>query len=247
MAKKKILPSQERERLLEELHGKYGVKQGFWQRLTYWRKRYFWIIVVRGAKALKRFLDIVFGSFLLIVLSPLMLLIAFLIKIRDFGPVLYSSHRVGQWGREFVFYKFRTMRSGAEQERDQLSHLSHHGTTKSFKIKKDPRVTLVGKILRKTSLDELPQLWNVVKGDMSLVGPRPPLPNEVAHYDLAERRRLEVKPGITCIWQVSGRSELSFEQQVQLDIQYIESRSLWLDFKLLLRTIPAVLFGRGAY
>lgn len=247
MAKKKILPSQERIKLLEALHEKYGVKAGFWQRVVYWRKRYFWLIFVKGTQALKRFLDIFFGLFLLIVFFPLMLIIAFLIKIRDFGPVFYNSDRVGQWGREFTFYKFRTMRLGAEREREQLNHLSHLKTPKAFKIKKDPRVTLIGRILRKTSLDELPQLWNVVKGDMSLVGPRPPLPAEFAHYDLEERRRLEVKPGITCIWQVSGRSELSFEKQVELDIQYIESRSLWLDIKLLLKTIPAVLFGKGAY
>ena len=247
MAKKKILPSQERTRLLESLHEKYGVKAGFWQRMIYWRKRYFWIIVVRGAQALKRTFDIVFGALLLIVFSPLMLLIAFLIKIRDFGPVFYNTERVGQWVKEFTFYKFRTMRLGADQEKEQLTHLSHLQTPKAFKIKKDPRVTLLGRILRKTSLDELPQLWNVVKGDMSLVGPRPPLPIEVSHYNLEERRRLEVKPGITCIWQVSGRSELSFDKQVELDIQYIESRSLWLDIKLLLKTIPAVLFGKGAY
>lgn len=247
MAKKKVLPSQERQRLLEVLHQKYGEKKGFWQRLHYLRKRYFWIIVVRGAKAAKRFFDLFFGTILLVVFFPIMVLIALLIKLRDFGPIFYNTSRVGQWGKEFTFYKFRTMRLGADQERDQLNHLSHLKSPKAFKIKQDPRVTFLGRMLRKTSLDELPQLWNVVKGDMSLVGPRPPLPSEVSHYDLEERRRLEIKPGITCIWQVSGRSELSFEQQVRLDIQYIESRSFWLDIKLLLKTIPAVIFGRGAY
>lgn len=247
MAKGQILPKDERKRLLKTLHDKYGVKQGFWQRLYYWRKKYSWIIVVRGAKFLKRALDIVIGIFCLIVFSPLFLILALLIKLTDKGPVLYISDRVGQWGKEFEFYKFRTMREGAEEEKDKISHLNEFGEEKRFKFKKDPRITKVGGIMRKTSLDELPQLWNVVKGDMSLVGPRPPIPAEVAHYNLEDRRRLEVKPGITCFWQVSGRSQLNFDKQVELDLQYIESRSIWVDFKILLKTIPAVLFGKGAY
>jgi lipopolysaccharide/colanic/teichoic acid biosynthesis glycosyltransferase len=135
----------------------------------------------------------------------------------------------------------------ADKKRESLLPYALHPEEKTFKIKRDPRITWIGRIIRKWSLDELPQLWCVLKGEMSLVGPRPPLPQEVEKYTLQERRRLDVRPGLTCIWQVSGRSEIPFSKQVALDVQYIESQSFWLDFKLLLKTIPAVILGRGAY
>lgn len=144
-------------------------------------------------------------------------------------------------------YKFRSMCADAERRKKELlDHNEMHGGI-IFKMKSDPRVTRMGKIIRRGSLDELPQLWNVLKGDMSLVGPRPPVPPEVSRYSLGERRRLDVKPGITCIWQVSGRSQLPFQRQVELDVVYIESQTIWGDIKLLLKTVPAVLLGRGAY
>ena len=162
------------------------------------------------------------------------------------GPPIFRQTRVGIDGRRFSFYKFRSMRVTAEQERDQLVDLNERGGP-IFKIKDDPRITKVGWLTRRSSIDELPQLWNVLRGDMSLVGPRPPLPAEVEQYSAWEDQRLRVKPGITCIWQVSGRSDLDFETWVAMDIEYIERWRLWLDIVLLAKTIPAVLSGRGAY
>jgi lipopolysaccharide/colanic/teichoic acid biosynthesis glycosyltransferase len=170
-----------------------------------------------------------------------------LIKITDRGPVLFWQTRVGRWGREFALPKFRSMVVDAELLQDALRERSGQPAGVTFKMKRDPRVTWIGRIIRKFSIDELPQLWCVLKGEMSLVGPRPPLPSEVAQYTLTERRRLEVVPGLTCSWQVGGRSDIAFPQQVALDVQYIESQSLGLDLKLLLHTIPAVILGRGAY
>ncbi|OQY42308.1 MAG: hypothetical protein B6240_14120 [Desulfobacteraceae bacterium 4572_87] len=169
------------------------------------------------------------------------------IKLTDGGPILFWQTRIGLWGKEFPFPKFRSMVVNAEALKDELLEQSDHDDSITFKMKKDPRVTWIGRIIRKLSIDELPQLWCVFKGDMSLVGPRPPVPREVAEYTLADRRRLDVMPGLTCIWQVSGRGDIPFNEQVELDVQYIESRSLWFDIKLLLSTIPAVLLGKGAY
>jgi lipopolysaccharide/colanic/teichoic acid biosynthesis glycosyltransferase len=217
------------------------------QRARYLRKRYAWVAVVGGARAGKRLIDIAAAALLLIGLAPLFALVALLIKLTDGGPVFYWQTRVGRWGREFPFPKFRSMVVNAEQVRQQLLAQSDLGESITFKMKRDPRITWIGRILRKLSIDELPQLWCVLRGQMSLVGPRPPIPSEVARYSIADRRRLEVIPGLTCIWQVSGRSDIPFDQQVELDVQYIESQSLWLDVVLLLRTVPAVLLGRGAY
>ena len=237
--------------LIEELYRRYNVSNSGWgslrQRLRFWWKKYAWIFVVNGSQFTKRILDIVVALGLLVCLSPLLLVVATLVKLTDGGPVLFWQNRVGQWGREFPFPKFRTMVINAEELKDELLQRSHHEDSITFKMKDDPRVTWIGRFLRKMSIDELPQLWSVIKGDMSLVGPRPPVPQEVALYSLAERRRLDVTPGLTCIWQVSGRGDLPFEEQLQLDIQYIESHSLWLDIKLLLKTIPTVLLGKGAY
>jgi lipopolysaccharide/colanic/teichoic acid biosynthesis glycosyltransferase len=240
----------ERVLLMEELYQRYGqatLPGGLRRKCRFWRKKYAWLIVVGGAKGLKRLLDILGALFFLAALSPLFLIVAVLIKLTDGGPVLFWQTRVGRWGREFPFPKFRSMVVNAEALKDTLLSQNVHKEGVTFKMKKDPRVTWIGGIIRKLSIDELPQLWCVLKGDMSLVGPRPPVPREVAQYSLADRRRLDVTPGLTCIWQVSGRGDIPFPQQVELDVQYIQSQSFWLDIKLLLKTIPAVLLGKGAY
>ena len=206
-----------------------------------------WRMTRRIGNYAKRLLDIVVTSIALICLSPLMLLTALLIKLTDRGPVLFWQTRVGKWGRVFPFPKFRSMVVDAEARQKELMSANQHGSGVTFKIRRDPRVTWIGRIIRKTSIDELPQLWCVLKGDMSLVGPRPPLEKEVARYTLADRRRLDATPGITCIWQVSGRSDIPFPQQVELDVEYIEKQSLGEDLRLLIKTIPAVITGRGAY
>ena len=196
---------------------------------------------------MKRLIDIVGSFFLLFVLAPFLAAISALIKIDSPGPALFTQVRVGKWGRTFKMYKFRSMHQDAEHKKKDLLLKNEMAGGVIFKMKDDPRISRVGKILRRYSIDEIPQLLNVLKGDMSLVGPRPPLPSEVELYTLAERRRLDVEPGITCIWQVSGRSEIPFDKQVELDIAYIDSQSVWGDVKLLLKTLPTVLKGRGAY
>ncbi|MFA6916031.1 MAG: sugar transferase [Parachlamydiales bacterium] len=247
MPTKPPLKGPERAALMNALYEKYAKKKTWGQHLTYLRKKYFWLLFVGGASLFKRFFDIIISIGMIVVSLPLFLIIALAIKLYDRGPIFYTANRVGKWGKEFRFVKFRTMEINADKKIDALQSQNIHLDPGTFKMKEDPRITPVGKILRRMSLDELPQLWCVLKGDMSLVGPRPPLPREVAHYTLNDRRRLDIKPGITCIWQVSGRSEIPFNKQVQLDLEYIESQSLWLDIVLLLKTIPAVLFGRGAY
>ena len=168
------------------------------------------------------------------------------IKINTPGPILYRSRRVGEGGRVFSFLKFRSMVRNAEMLRDELVHLNEvDGPV--FKIARDPRITRVGAFLRRSSLDELPQLWNVWRGDMSLVGPRPPIPEEVLHYQPWQMRRLSVRPGLTCLWQVSGRSRVGFDEWMRMDLEYIDRRSFRLDLSILLRTVPAVLSGKGAY
>jgi lipopolysaccharide/colanic/teichoic acid biosynthesis glycosyltransferase len=184
---------------------------------------------------------------MLIVLSPIMLLFAIAIKLTDGGPIFYLQQRVGRWGKTFLCPKFRSMIVNADHVLAELREQNHHGPSVTFKMKADPRVTRIGALLRRTSCDELPQLWCVLMGHMSLVGPRPAPPYEVASYSLYHRRRLEVRPGITCIWQVSGRGDIPFERQVEMDIRYIENQSLRSDLDLLIRTIPAVVYGRGAY
>ncbi len=196
--------------------------------------------------ALKRACDIGISLLLLIILSPLFLLIALLVKLEDSGPVFFAQTRVGQFGREFKMFKIRSMCLKAEEHLEQLLKLNHHKEGVTFKIKDDPRITRVGRWLRKFSFDELPQLYNVLIGDMSLVGPRPPVPREVSKYSTSHRRRLAIKPGITCLWQISGRSEIDFSGQVQLDVDYIEDQRLWTDIRILARTLPAVLSGKGA-
>jgi lipopolysaccharide/colanic/teichoic acid biosynthesis glycosyltransferase len=204
-------------------------------------------VSLRGYLIAKRFLDLAITLPILILLSPLLFLVACLVKLCDRGPVFFTQARVGKAGREFTCYKFRSMVTDAEQLKARLMAQNRHADHRTFKIARDPRITSIGRVLRKMSIDELPQLWNVVRGEMSLVGPRPPLPSEVNLYSDRDRRRLNVQPGITCIWQVSGRGDLPFSEQVRLDLDYIENRSLALDVKLLLLTIPAVVTGRGAY
>ena len=211
------------------------------------RKRLLWRWTINGAHVAKRVLDLIGSGCALVLLSPLFLLIAVAIKLEDRGPVIFPQIRVGRHGRQFRMFKFRSMRIDAEARLKELLAKNQHQTGVTFKMKDDPRITRVGKWLRKFSFDELPQFYNVFRGEMSLVGPRPPVPREVALYSLADRRRLAVKPGITCIWQISGRAEIDFAGQVQLDVNYIESRSLRQDVKILLKTIPAVLSGTGAY
>lgn len=198
-------------------------------------------------QSLKRVIDFVIAMLAIIVLMPLFVVVALLIKLTDLGPVFFVQTRIGRDGVPFCCLKFRSMRPDADQMKKDLLSQSHHKDGRTFKIAKDPRITTFGRFIRKFSIDELPQLWNVVRGDMSLVGPRPSCPQEVAIYHREDWGRLQVKPGLTCIWQVAGRGDIPFEQQVQLDLEYVENASLWLDFKLLLMTVPAVLFARGAY
>ena len=195
--------------------------------------------------ALKRCLDILGSLVGLILLSPALLVTALAIKVSSPGPVLFKQPRVGLNGRVFNCYKFRSMVVNAEDVKAAISHLNEMSGP-VFKIKNDPRVTPVGRLIRKTSIDELPQLFNVLLGHMSLVGPRPPLPSEVNLYENSHRKRLSVKPGITCIWQVSGRNNVDFDHWMEMDAEYVHNWSLWLDLKILFRTIPAVLMRKGA-
>jgi exopolysaccharide biosynthesis polyprenyl glycosylphosphotransferase len=200
----------------------------------------------RAEEALKRLMDMVGAILGLVVLSPLFLIIAVAIRLTSSGPVFYVSDRVGRDGKTFRFLKFRTMHVTADRDKSLLIDLNEvDGPV--FKIREDPRITAFGRFLRRSSLDELPQLIHVLTGRMSLVGPRPPIPAEVAEYDDHQWRRLAVKPGLTCLWQVSGRSTLDFETWVELDLHYIENWSLLYDFQLIARTVPAVFSGRGAF
>lgn len=199
-----------------------------------------------GAKNAQRVLDLILCGFLLLLIWPVFGVIALLIRLDSPGPVLFKQKRVGQDGQEFWFYKFRSMVTDAEAKRHLLEmHNERSGPV--FKMKNDPRVTRVGRVLRKFSLDELPQLLNVVKGEMSLVGPRPALPSETARYNPRQRQRLLCVPGVTGLWQVSGRASLSFERSIELDLLYIEQQSILLYFRILVMTIPAVLRAEGAY
>ena len=194
---------------------------------------------------LKRTVDIIFSSLALVLLSPLLLLIAAAIKLDSRGPVLYASERIGKKGRVFHCFKFRTMVRDAEKRRADIMHMNERDGV-LFKITNDPRITRIGRVLRKYSLDELPQFLNVLLGDMSVVGPRPPIASEVREYKLSHLRRLDVKPGITGLWQVQGRQDPSFGSYVSLDVTYIENWSIWLDFKIIVRTIGVVLAGTGS-
>lgn len=207
----------------------------------------YWGWLQSGTEALKRLMDVITASILLVALTPLFLLVSALIRIDSPGPVFFSQMRVGRNGRLFRLWKFRSMLVDADAQRSNLDASNEMVGGVIFKMIKDPRITRVGRYIRKLSIDELPQLWNVLTGDMSLVGPRPALESEVELYSIKERIRLRAKPGLTCIWQVSGRSDIPFPQQVVMDEDYLYKQSLITDLKLLLQTIPAVLGGKGAY
>jgi lipopolysaccharide/colanic/teichoic acid biosynthesis glycosyltransferase len=194
----------------------------------------------------RRTLDILVALAALILLAPLLLLLLLLVWREDRGTIFFQQERVGQFGRRFAFYKFRSMVPNAESLKANLSQ-QNEATGPIFKMKDDPRVTRIGRVLRHYSLDELPQLWNVLKGDMSLVGPRPHLPKEIEQCPAYPAERLSVPPGLICLREVSGRSKLTFEEWIALDLEYVRKRSLWLDLSILLRAIPAVLRGDGAY
>jgi len=200
----------------------------------------------RGKLLTKRLIDLVLAMLALIVAAPIMLVVAAAVKLSSPGPVFFVQRRVGRGGRPFSMLKFRSMRDGAHLARHEQLHLDFSDGP-VFKAKDDPRVTRIGRFIRRLSLDELPQLFNVARGQMSLVGPRPCLPEEFLTYTDRERQRISVKPGLTCTWQVNGRSDLDFGTWIEMDLAYISTWSLLLDLKLLLRTVPAVLSRRGAY
>ncbi len=218
-------------------------------------KRLAWNCVTGFAHFTKRLFDIIVSVIAMLILAPVFAAIALLVKL-DGGPVFFSQTRFGLNGREFKMLKYRSMCVDAEAKLKDLLAKNEKKEGITFKMKDDPRITKIGKIIRKTSLDELPQFWNVLKGEMSIVGPRPPVRREVELYEQRHRRRFNVKPGITCLWQVGereggvfeigDRNAIDFEEQVELDVRYIESQSFWKDLWLLLKTVPAILFGKGA-
>lgn len=215
-----------------------------------WKHRYrlvLWEGMLRSLLVVKRIFDIVISCMALVLLLPVFCIVAVCIIIEDGYPVIYIQKRVGLNGREFRFFKFRSMCKGADEMKEELLEKNESLGQVTFKIKDDPRVLHCGRFLRRFSIDELPQFFNVLIGNLSLVGPRPPLPEEVKSYSLSDRKRLHVKPGITCLWQVRGRSDIPFDEQVGLDMQYIQSQSILKDLIIMLKTIPAVLLGRGAY
>lgn len=215
-----------------------------------WKQRsrlVFWEGMLRSLLVVKRLFDIVISLIALVLLFPVFIVVAVCIIVEDGYPVIYMQKRVGLNGREFRFFKFRSMCKGADEMKAELLEQNESDSTVNFKIKDDPRLLRCGRILRRFSIDELPQFFNVLIGNLSIVGPRPPLPEEVKRYSLSDRKRLHVKPGLTCLWQVHGRSDIPFNEQVGLDMQYIQSQSMLKDFMIVLKTIPAVLLGRGAY
>jgi len=191
-------------------------------------------------------IDIIVSGLIIVLLGPILLFVSLLIKLTSPGPVFFKQERLGLNGRKFTLYKFRTMRAGAHRVLSQVTDLDEM-TTPEFRTKKTQWITPVGRILRKFSLDELPQFFHVFMGQMSLIGPRPTVPDEVDKYETWQRRRFSMKPGITCLWQVSGRNNIGFTDWMKLDLEYLDNWSLWLDIKIMVKTIPVVLFGIGAY
>lgn len=218
-----------------------------WRRRQFW-KRIIWRLTSKATEFIKRILDIMLSVLALIVSLPIFVIFGILIKLEDGGPIFFKQMRVGKKGKIFAMWKFRSMVLHAEKLKEELRQDNiHGGDGVTFKIENDPRITRIGKFIRKYSIDEFPQFYNVFKGEMSLVGPRPPVPSEVSVYKAAHLRRLLVKPGLTCFWQVSGRSTIGFDDQVRLDIAYINSQGFWTDLKILIKTIPAILLGKGSY
>lgn len=219
-------------------------------RILRWKQRsriMFWETMLRSLMFFKRGGDMVISLIAIVLLLPVFFVVAICILIEDGFPIIFTQKRVGLDGREFMMLKFRTMCRGAEKMKPALEKHNESSDGITFKIKEDPRLLRCGRFFRRFSFDELPQFINVLKGDLSIVGPRPPLPEEVKLYSLSDRKRLHVKPGLTCLWQISGRADIPFGDQVSLDMQYIQSQGLAKDLVIILKTIPAVLFGRGAY
>jgi lipopolysaccharide/colanic/teichoic acid biosynthesis glycosyltransferase len=241
------VPENENEQIVA-YWSRAGTARGRWRlNFRFWRKRILWSLVVGGMQVIKRLIDIVASAIALLMLSPVLLTTCLLIKLEDRGPIFFRQQRVGRFGALFGMWKFRSMVPQADKLKDKLLAQNEMGGGITFKMKNDPRVTRIGRFIRKYSVDELPQFWNVFIGDMSLVGPRPAVPREVRHYLVEDRQRLLARPGLTCFWQVGGRSGIDFDGQVELDVRYIQSESVWLDIKLLFKTIPAVLKGDGAF
>lgn len=214
---------------------------------TFRLKIILWNFTIIFSYFIKRMFDLIVSIIMIIFLFPFFILLSIMIYIESPGPIIFKQIRVGKDGKHFLFYKFRSMVVNAEALKVKLEQQNESKDGVIFKMKNDPRITKIGKFIRKTSIDELPQLYNVLIGDMSLVGPRPPVPKEVAEYTLNDRKRLHITPGITCIWQISGRSEIPFNEQVKLDKDYIKSQNFFSDIMILLKTVPAILFGKGAY
>ena len=234
--------------LLKALEQRYASNGPLnWQSLRGRWKRAAWFSAITFARLLKRLMDILGASTGLLLLSPLLVLVALAIWLHDRGPVFFVQKRVGQWGREFDFPKFRSMVNNAEALKAQLIAQNHHKEGVTFKIQRDPRVTPIGRWLRKTSIDELPQLFNVLKSDMSLVGPRPIVQDELQKYGLEKSYYLMVRPGMTGLWQVSGRNDVDYETRVYLDAWYVKNWSLWYDLAILFKTIKVVFWRNGAY
>jgi len=210
-------------------------------------KKRFRVLAANSNRIFKRWMDVCGSLAAIVLLMPLFIVIAIWLKLDSPGPLIYRQVRIGLYGRPFYFYKFRSMYIDSDARRAALEKENESKDGVLFKMKNDPRITRCGKFIRKYSIDETPQFFNVLLGDMSLVGPRPPLPSEVAQYSPDDRKRLEILPGITCIWQVSGRSDIPFREQVVLDKEYIRRQGFWKDVLILFKTIPAVLAGKGAY
>lgn len=206
----------------------------------------FWGIWVYSQHRFKRLLDMIIVVLVTPLLMPIIAMTALAIKLESPGPVIFKQTRVGKWGKQFTCYKFRSMRINSDEIKQTLLD-KNEADGPIFKIQNDPRITRIGRIIRKTSIDELPQLYNVLKGEMSIVGPRPAVPNEVLEYQFDQRRRLDAIPGLTGLQQVSGRSDLQFERWIEFDMQYIAKQSIRHDIIIILKTIPAVIFGKGAY
>ena len=219
----------------------------FFAKVHAYIKKRFWSFCTGFGRVMKRWMDVCGSLAAILLLMPLFVIVAVWLKLDSPGPLIYRQVRVGLHGRPFYFYKFRSMYVDSDARRAALEKSNESRDGVIFKMKNDPRITRCGRFIRKYSIDETPQFFNVLLGDMSLVGPRPPLPAEVAQYTLDDRKRLEILPGITCIWQISGRSDIPFREQVVLDKEYIRGHGFWKDVLILFKTIPAVLTGKGAY
>jgi len=239
--------SQARRELLESLNVPMSkadvtqLKKQQQRRIANWEQH------IKTLLFIKRVLDITLSGLAILAASPVFIIVGLCIYIENPGPIFYTQTRVGLNGRTFPFYKFRSMIMNADKLKDELLDQNESGDGVIFKMKNDPRITRIGRFIRRFSIDEAPQFLNVLIGDLSIVGPRPPVPREVAEYTLEDRKRLHVKPGLTCFWQIQGRSEIPFDEQVRLDLQYIRSSGPMSDLAIMFKTVPAVLFGKGAY